>query len=95
MRWKEYIEEFYEDERDLAPYLDASTGEKILKGEVEHVIKIMKNGKATGSDEIPIEALKALDEYYLKVVTKLCNKIYNSGYISKDMKQSIFMPLPK
>ena len=31
-RWKEYIEELYEDERDLAPYFDASTGEKILRG---------------------------------------------------------------
>jgi len=73
-RWKEYIEELYEDERDLAPYFDTSTGEKILKEE-EHVIKMMKNGKTTGSDEIPIEALKAFDEHNLEVVTELCNTI--------------------
>ena len=85
-RWKEYIEDLYEDERDLAPYFATSTGEKILKEEVEHVIKMMKNGKATGSDEIPIEALKAFDEHNLEVVTELCNTIYNSGYIPTDMK---------
>ena len=94
-RWKEYIEDLYEDERDLAPYFDTSTGEKILKEEVEHVIKMMKNGKAAGSDEISIGALKAFDEYNLEVVTELCNTIYNSGYIPTDMKQSTFIPLPK
>jgi len=35
----------------------------------------MKNGKTTGSDEIPIEALKAFDEHNLEVVTELCNTI--------------------
>ena len=55
----------------------------------------MKNGKATGTDDIPIEALKAFDEHNLEVVTEVCNTIYNSGYIPTDMKQSIFIPLPK
>ena len=94
-RWKEYIEELYEDERDSAPYFDVSTGENILKEEVENVIKMMKNGKATGSDEITIEAIKVFDEHNLEVVTDLCNTIYNSGYIPIDMKQSIFIPLSK
>ena len=62
---------------------------------MEHVIKMMKNGKATGYDEIPIEALKVFDEHNLEVVAELCNTIYNSRYIPTDMKQSIFIPLPK
>ena len=94
-RWKEYIEELYEDERDLAPYFDVLTKEKVLEEEVEHVIKMMKNGKVTGTDDIPIEALKAFDEHNLEVATELCNTIYNSGYIPIDMKQSIFISLPK
>ena len=85
----------YEDERDLAPNVDVSTGEKILKEEVEHVMKMIQNVKATGTDDIPIEALKTFDEHNLEVVTELCNTIYNSGYIPTDMKQSIFIPLPK
>ena len=62
---------------------------------MENVIKLMKNGKATGSDEIHIEALKVLDEGNLEVITDLCNNICNSGYIPIDMKQSILLPLPK
>ena len=94
-KWKEYIEELYEDERDSAPYFQVSTGKNILKEEVENVIKTMKNGKATGSGKIPIEALKVSDERNLEVITYLCNTIYNSGYIQIDMKQSTFVPLPK
>ena len=62
---------------------------------MENVIKMMKNGKATGSDEIPIEAVKVFDEHNLEVVTDLCDTIYNSGYIPTDMKQSIFVSLLK
>ena len=94
-RWEEYIEDLYEDERVLAPCFHVSTGESNLNEEVENVIKRMKNGKATGSDEIPIEALKDFDEHNVKVITDLCNTMYNSGYIPIDMKQSIFLPLLK
>ena len=45
--------ELYEEEKDLAPYIDVSKGENILKEEVEHVLKTIKNGKVTGTDEIP------------------------------------------
>ena len=55
----------------------------------------MKNGKATGPDEILIEALKVLDEHNLKVDTELCNTLGNSGYTPIDMKQSGLVPLPK
>ena len=55
----------------------------------------MKNGKAPGPDELSTEALKALDEYNIDVITDLCNTIYNSGCIPVDMKQSIFVTLPK
>ena len=85
----------YDDERDSVLFFYVSTGENILKEEVENVIKMMKNGKATGSDEIPIEALKVFDEHNLEVITDLCNTIYINGYISIDMKQSAFIPLPK
>ena len=92
---EKYIEELYEYERDLAHYFDVSTGDKISKEEVEHVIKRKENGNATGAHEVPIKALKAFDKHNLEVVTELCNTIYNSGYIPTDMTQSIFIPLPK
>lgn len=64
----------------------------ILTEEVEQAIHLMKNGKATGPDDLPNEALKALDEQNIKTITDLCNRVYNTGYIPTDMKQSLFIP---
>ena len=55
----------------------------------------MKDGKATGPDELPAEALKALDEHNIEIITSLCNIIYNSGMIPTEMKHSVFVTLPK
>ena len=41
------------------------------------------------------EALKALDEHHIEVITSLCNIIYNSGMIPIEMKHSVFITLPK
>ena len=54
----------------------------------------MRDGKATGTDELPAEALKALDEHNIKIITSLCNIIYNSGMIPTEMKHSVFITLP-
>ena len=55
----------------------------------------MKDGKATGTDELPAGALKALDEHNIEIITSLCNIIYNSGMITREMKHSVFITLPK
>ena len=67
------------------PQFQASTGQNILTEEVEHAIHLMKNGKATGPDDLPIEALKTLDEQNTKTITDLCNIIYNTGYKPTDV----------
>ena len=51
------------------PQFQASTGQNILTEEVEYAIHLMKNGKATGPDDLPIEALKTLDEQNIVVWT--------------------------
>ena len=55
----------------------------------------MKKGKATGSDEISTEMLRALDDQNIDVITSLCNIIYNSGVIPTDLKQSIYNYITK
>ena len=55
----------------------------------------MKNGKATGPDDLPAEALKLLHEHNIDIIAMLCSIIYNIGYIPTEMKQSIFVPIPK
>ena len=94
-RWVEYISNLYDDNRNEIPEFEVTTGENILKEEVEKAIKTMKDGKATGIDEITTEGLKALDEENADALTRFCNSIYNSGHIPTEMEQSIFIPLPK
>ena len=90
-RCVEYITELYEDHREQMPKFEVTSGASIMKEEIQKALKSMKDGKATGSGELPAEALKALDE----IITSLCNIIYNSGMIPTEMKHSAFITLPK
>ena len=94
-RWVEYIKELHSHNRETIPQFTMATGQNILKGEVENVTYLMKNGKATGTDDLPAEALKSLDEHNIDIIITICNIIYNTGYIPTEMKQSIFVPIPK
>ena len=94
-RWKEYITELYDDNRADIPRFTMTTGNNILQEEVQKAISSMRKGKATGSDEISTEMLKALDDHNVKSITKLCNIIYNTGYIPTELEKSIFITIPK
>ena len=52
----------------------------------------MKNGIATGEDGVTSEMLQALDQLGVTRVTELCNKIYDTGHITEDLKKSKFLP---
>ena len=66
-----------------------------LIGEVEHEMSLMKEGKATGPEGIPIEIQTALEDIGINETTKLLNIIYDSGEISEDVRRSVFIALPK
>ena len=68
---------------------------KILESEVEIAIKEMKSGKPPGNDKITTELLVACKELSIKKLCILANKIYRTGVIPKQMKESVFIPLPK
>ena len=73
-RQVECITEIYDDDGDLMPNSKITSGENILKEEVEKGIESLKDRKATGSDEIITEA-QSLDESNVEKVTNLCNFI--------------------
>jgi len=95
-RWAEYVEELYDDIRDDST-VDIVTQEMsiITELEVKSVIQKLSRNKATGSDNIPAEFLQSLGERGLQVITKLMNKIYNTGIIPDDFLQNIFITIPK
>jgi len=90
-KWVKYVQNVYNDQREDMPQVM----HEILTLEVESTIKLMKSGKATGPDDIRIEALMALSEDNTDLITNLCNIIYNSGYIPMEMRKSLFLPIPK
>ncbi|GFO39078.1 endonuclease-reverse transcriptase [Plakobranchus ocellatus] len=95
-RWSEYVEDLFKDDRCEKPKIKNNIeGPTILKEEVEAAIKKMKNGKATGPDNIPVEIIKALDNLGIDLTTKLLNAIYDSGTTPEDLCESVFILLPK
>ena len=94
-RWVEYITELYEDHREQMPKFEVTSGTSIMKEEIQKALKLIKDGKATDPDELPAEALKALDEDNIEIITALCNIIYSSGMIPTERKHSVFITLPK
>ena len=56
----------------------------------------MKDKKAASIDGISTEVIKALDGMSSKILTKLCNTNYSTGYIPDDLKNnSVVVTSPK
>ena len=70
--------ELYADARVTRSDINDESGLLITSREVKHAIKKVKNNKATGTDLIAAEMLKALDDGPLGKLTQLCNEIYNT-----------------
>ena len=85
----------FADGRVTRPDIDDESGPSITSKEVKHAIKKLKSNKATGTDLIAAEMLKALDDGPLGKLTQLCNETYNTGYWPKELKGSIFITFPK
>ena len=79
----------YDNEEQLLSGNNDLTGNGTLKSEVEAATRTMKRGKARGPDEISAEILAALDSNNLNIITEICNVIYHTNFILKDMRQSI------
>jgi len=95
-RWAEYVEELYNDNRSSFTD-DIKTEERcsISEAEVQSVIQKLTRNKATGDDSIPAEFIQALGPNGIQLITKLMNKIYNTGVIPDDFLQNIFITIPK
>ena len=100
-RWKEHFQEVLnrpapENPPDLTegPLLDIRTGQ-ITMAEVKRSLKSLKNGKAPGCDNIPLEAWKEGGMVFAKVLHEFLNKIWNEEDIPQDWKVGLLVKLPK
>ena len=69
--------------------------ERISKEEVRENMKRMKNGKAVGPDDIPVEVWKCLGESALEFLTKLYNRTMESESMSEEWRDSVLIPIFK
>src|SRR5437899_2876585 len=102
-RWAEYVEELYKDENSGVDIIDDIIDMGQMENEVyticsegiEAVIRDLPKGKACGSDNVSAELLQCMGEKGIQIMTRLINKIYKSGNIPEDFRESIFVPIPK
>ena len=67
----------------------------ILEEEDRKALKALSNGKSPGSDGIPIEILKEVDEEAINVLTAVCQQIWIKRIWPKRWKESVYVPIPK
>ena len=80
-RWKNYCESLYASQElvSLRPVVCAPDEEPdVLLSEVENTVRRMKNNKSPCANDIPSELLKCMDDVGIKLLNKLCNKIWQS-----------------
>lgn len=79
------------EEEIHVPDLDAP----ITHDEVRKAIRSLKPGKATGIDDILAEFLKSAEQFVTPFLTRLFNKLYDSGHFPEVWTRSVIIPLLK
>ncbi|XP_068242331.1 uncharacterized protein [Palaemon carinicauda] len=79
-RWETYFEGLLNEENPRTVFEDELPFEAVTKGvtrrEVEQAVKKMKNSKAAGPDNIPVEVWKSLGEEGIDILWNLMQRIY-------------------
>uniref|UniRef100_A0AAR2LU20 Reverse transcriptase domain-containing protein n=1 Tax=Pygocentrus nattereri TaxID=42514 RepID=A0AAR2LU20_PYGNA len=99
-RWKEYFEELMNEENERER---RTTGGEIVDQEVQRISKVevraalkrMKNGKAVGPDDIPVEVWRCLGEKAVDFLTRFFNKILESERMPDEWRSSVLVPIFK
>jgi len=99
-RWKEYTQQLYKQEvfmKEKFKYVKQTEAKEpnILESEVQKALQSINNNKSPGSDNTPIEMIKATGEKGIRILTALCNAIWDKGTWPVGWKKSVFIPIPK
>ncbi|KAK3561822.1 hypothetical protein QTP86_017071 [Hemibagrus guttatus] len=99
-RWKEYFEELMNEENEREKRVEGVNSveqkvDKIRKDEVRKALKRMKNGKAVGPDDIPVEVWKCLGEAAVEFLANLFNRVLESERMPEEWRRSVLVPIFK
>ena len=65
------------------------------KADLENALKKMRKNKATGPDEIPVEAWRVLGGEEMDLLWDLMIKIYEQEHIPDEWRESVLVPIYK
>lgn len=92
-RWREYFNTLLNEENPRLPTQESLPNQgitrEIERTEVYEALRSMKNGKATGPDNIPVEVWKSLDSDGLDLLLPLFNKVFKEENMPDDWRESI------
>ena len=99
-RWKEYFEKLMNEENNRDPRTNKTevVNEEvncISREEVKNVLRRIKNGKAVGPDEFPVEVWKFIVKIGIKFLTRLFNRLLMGERMPEEWRRSVLIPIYK
>ena len=98
-KWKEYFEKLMNEENDGVSKTEeieiVNKGVNCASREVKNALRRMKQGKAVGLDELPVEVWKCMGEMGIEFLTRLLNKLLVGETITKEWRRSVLIPIYK
>ena len=98
-RWESYYENLLNEENPRIIFEDGiknlGVTHNIRRREVKRALNKMKNGKAVGTDGIPVEVWKCLGEEGIDLLWDLAKKIYIQEMIPTEWRESFLVPIYK
>ena len=67
----------------------------VLDCEVKWALGSITTNKASGGDGIPNELFQILKDDTVKVLHSICQQIWKTQQWPRDLKRSVFIPIPK
>ena len=89
------IPSLVQDRNAIVYAINETLDREISVGEIGHVIKNLKTGKAPGEDGIPAEYYKAIFSHSKYFLQEMFNTIFGSSSFPKDWCKALIVPLHK
>ena len=97
-KWQEYTEELYKNDLhdpDNHDGMITHLEPDILECKVKWALGSITTNKASGSDGIPVELYKILQDDAVKVPHSICQQIWKTRQWPQDWKRTIFIQISK
>lgn len=98
-RWKTYFEKLLNEENPRSVVGDGNPNNgltrEVTREEVAKAVKRMKNARATGPDQIPVEAWKSLGDAGIDKLTELMKMIWREETMPEEWRDSVITPIYK